>query len=146
MAGKRDDPDPWKRDVKKRAVLPPGTSSKSRTGGSSAKAGRYVDRDTAPGTNQSSTTATPKKGKKAMANNDEDRYVVKHEDGWAVKKENADRASGVFRTQKEAIDRAREIVEKSGGGRGEIRIQGRDGNFRDSDSGSRNETNAKDKK
>ena len=81
-----------------------------------------------------------------MAKNDEDRYVVQHPDGWAVKKENAERASGVFRTQKEAIDRAREIVQKSGAGRGEIRIQGRDGKFRDSDSGSRNETNEKDKK
>lgn len=81
-----------------------------------------------------------------MAKNDEDRYVVKHEDGWAVKKENAQRASGVFDTQKEAIDRAREIVENSGGGKGDIRIQGRDGQFRDSDSGSKNETSRKDKK
>lgn len=79
-----------------------------------------------------------------MASNDEDRYVVKHPDGWAVKKENAERASGVFRTQKEAIDRAREIVENSGGGEGDIRIQGRNGQFRDSDSGSKNETRAKD--
>jgi hypothetical protein len=79
-----------------------------------------------------------------MANNDEDRYVVPHEDGWAVKKENAQRASGVFRTQKEAIDRAREMVDNSGGGKGDIRIQGRDGKFRDSDSGRRNETDAKD--
>jgi hypothetical protein len=81
-----------------------------------------------------------------LANNDEDRYVVKHEDGWAVKKENAQRASGVFNTQKEAIDRAREIVENSGGGKGDIRIQGRDGQFRDSDSGSKNETRRKDTK
>lgn len=81
-----------------------------------------------------------------MANNNEDRYVVKHEDGWAVKKEDAQRASGVFRTQKEAIDRAREIVEKTGHGKGDIRIQGRDGRFRDSDSGSRNESGAKDTK
>jgi len=81
-----------------------------------------------------------------MAKNDEDRYVVKHDDGWAVKKENAERASAVFPTQKEAIDRAREIVNNSGGGRGEIRIQGRDGRFRDSDSGRNNETSAKDKR
>jgi hypothetical protein len=81
-----------------------------------------------------------------MANNDEDRYVVQHPEGWAVKKENAQRASAVFSTQKEAITRAREIVENSGGGRGDIRIQGRDGKFRDSDSGSRNETRAKDTK
>ena len=79
-----------------------------------------------------------------MAKNDEDRYVVQHPDGWAVKKENAERASGVFGTQKEAIVRAREIVENSGGGKGDIRIQGRNGQFRDSDSGSKNETNKKD--
>jgi hypothetical protein len=81
-----------------------------------------------------------------MANNDEDRYVVKHPEGWAVKKENAERASGVFGTQKEAIDRAREIVNNSGEGKGDIRIQGRNGQFRDSDSGKHNETKAKDTK
>ena len=42
-----------------------------------------------------------------MAKNDEDRYVVKFDDGWPVKKENAERASGVLRTQKEAITRCR---------------------------------------
>ncbi len=78
--------------------------------------------------------------------NDGDRYVVKHGDGWAVKKENAQRASGVFNTQKEAATRAREIVAKTSRGNGEVRIQGRDGKFRDSDSGSRNESKAKDKK
>lgn len=81
-----------------------------------------------------------------MAKNDEDRYVVKHDNGWAVKKENAERASGVFKTQKEAIDRAREIVDNSGGGKGDVRIQGKDGRFRDSDSGKRNESKAKDTK
>lgn len=80
-----------------------------------------------------------------MANNDEDRYVVPHPDGgWAVVKEAHERASARFDTQKEAIDRAREIVEKTGRGLGEIRIMGEDGKFRDSDSGSRNETKAKD--
>lgn len=80
-----------------------------------------------------------------MARNDEDRYVVQHPDGWAVKKESAQRASAVFGTQKEAIARAKEIVENSGRGLGEVRIQGEDGKFRDSISGSRNETKAKDK-
>lgn len=78
--------------------------------------------------------------------NDGDRYVVKHEDGWAVKKEHAQRASGVFATQKEAINRAREIVEKTSRGNGEVRIQREGGGFRDSDSGSKNETRAKDKR
>ncbi|MBW9121888.1 DUF2188 domain-containing protein [Microbacterium trichothecenolyticum] len=79
-----------------------------------------------------------------MAKNDEDRYVVKHEDGWAVKKEDAKRASNVYGTQAEAIARAREIVDNTGRGLGEVRIQGQDGRFRDSDSGRRNETPAKD--
>lgn len=64
-----------------------------------------------------------------MAKND--RYVVKHPDGWAVKAPGADRASGVFPTQSEAKERAKEIVSNEGGG--EVRIQGRDGRFRDSD-------------
>lgn len=81
-----------------------------------------------------------------MANNDEDRYVVPGPNGkgWDVVKEAHERASGHFDTQKEAIDRAREIVEKTGRGKGEVRIMGQDGKFRDSDSGSRNETSAKD--
>ncbi|MCC4906990.1 DUF2188 domain-containing protein [Microbacterium sp. cx-59] len=81
-----------------------------------------------------------------MANNDEDRYVVPNQErgGWDVKKENAERASAHFDTQKEAIARAREIVDNSGGGQGDVRIQGRNGKFRDSDSGRNNESPAKD--
>ncbi|WP_410054867.1 DUF2188 domain-containing protein [Microbacterium sp. Mcb102] len=83
-----------------------------------------------------------------MAKNDEDRYVVpnKERGGWDVVKENHERSSGHFDTQREAIDRAREIVDKSGGGRGDVRIQGRNGQFRDSDSGRRNESTKKDTK
>lgn len=62
---------------------------------------------------------------------DNDRYVVKHPEGWAVKKAGAEKASEVFRTQREAELRAKEIVAKLGGG--EVRIQGRDGKWRDSD-------------
>ena len=62
---------------------------------------------------------------------DNDRFVVKHPDGWAVKKANADRASAVTGTQAEAERRAKEIVGNRGGG--EARIQGRDGKWRDSD-------------
>lgn len=81
-----------------------------------------------------------------MAKNDEDRYVVPNEQrgGWDVVKEDAKRASGHFSTQADAIDRAREIVENTGRGKGDVRIQGKNGQFRDADSGSRNETKAKD--
>ncbi len=60
-----------------------------------------------------------------------DRYVVKHGDGWAVKAPGASRASVVTTTQKQAEARAKEIVRKQGGG--EVRIQGRDGKIRGSD-------------
>ena len=60
-----------------------------------------------------------------------DRYVVKHEEGWAVKRPGADRASSVHDTQREAERQAKEIVGNLGGG--EVRIQGRDGQWRDSD-------------
>lgn len=81
-----------------------------------------------------------------MAKNDEDRYVVpnKERGGWDVVKEDRQRVSAHFDTQAEAVARAKEIVENSGRGLGEVRIQGTDGRFRDSISGSRNESKAKD--
>ena len=60
-----------------------------------------------------------------------DRYVVKHSEGWAVKAPHAEKASAVTRTQREAETRAKEIVGNLGGG--EVRIQGEDGRWRDSD-------------
>lgn len=60
-----------------------------------------------------------------------DRYVVKHGDDWAVKKSGADRASGVFDTQRAAESFAKEVVGNLGGG--EVRIQGENGRWRDSD-------------
>lgn len=60
-----------------------------------------------------------------------DRYVVNHPDGWAVRASGAQRASSVHDTQAEAIMVARNTVMRSGGG--EVRIQGRDGRWRDSD-------------
>lgn len=62
---------------------------------------------------------------------DSDRYVVKAGDKWQVKKARAERASATTDTQRDAIDRAKEIVGRQGGG--EVRIQGRDTRFRDSD-------------
>ena len=61
-----------------------------------------------------------------------DRHVVPTEDNrWAVRAPNADRASAILDKQSDAIDRARDIVGNAGGG--EVRIHGRDGKIRDSD-------------
>jgi hypothetical protein len=63
---------------------------------------------------------------------DKDRDVVPTDDGkWAIRARDADRASGLFDRQSDAINRAREIVGNAGGG--EVRIHGRDGRIRDSD-------------
>ena len=80
--------------------------------------------------------------------NDNDRYVVPNKDrgGWDVKKEDAKRVSAHEPTKKAAEQRAKEIVENTGGGRGEVRSQKLNGQWGDSDSGSKNESPAKDKK
>ena len=64
-----------------------------------------------------------------MAKNN--RFVTRRSDGWAVIGPNAERASEVLPTQREAEERAKEIVSNLGGG--EVVIQGRDGRWRDSD-------------
>ena len=59
-------------------------------------------------------------------------HVVRNPDGgWDVKKPGAKRASAHTDTQAEAEKRAKQIVRKAGGG--EVRIHGRDGRIRDSD-------------
>ena len=64
--------------------------------------------------------------------NPNDRYVVPTPDGgWDVKAAKAKRSSKHTETQAEAIQHAKAIVRNSGGG--EVRLQGRDGRFRDSD-------------
>lgn len=60
-----------------------------------------------------------------------ERYVTKHPDGWAVRSSGGKRASSIHRTQREAEKSAKQIVSNLGGG--EVRIQGRDGKWRDSD-------------
>jgi len=52
-------------------------------------------------------------------------FVKIHGDDWAVSKPNAERVSGIYETQAEAIERARELA-----GNGTIHIQGRHGKFR----------------
>ncbi len=66
-----------------------------------------------------------------MTSNPNSRYVVRNDGKWEVKKAGATRASSTHGTQAEAIDAARGIVRNAGGG--EVRIQGRNGRFRDSD-------------
>jgi uncharacterized protein YdaT len=60
-----------------------------------------------------------------------ERHVVPSEDGWDVRAPGARRASSHHHTQTEAIDRARNIVSRSGGG--EVVIHRQDGRIRDSD-------------
>ena len=60
-----------------------------------------------------------------------DRYVTIHPEGFAVKSPGGKRASSVHRTQREAEKAAKKIVQNLGGG--EVRIQGKNGRWRDSD-------------
>ena len=63
--------------------------------------------------------------------NPNNRHVVPDpEGGWDVVAPHADRSSGHFSTQREAYDRAREIVGNIGGG--EVVIHGEDGRIRNS--------------
>lgn len=58
-------------------------------------------------------------------------HVVPHKDGWAVKPAGGDRASSVHDTQREAIDRARDIAQNQ---HSELFVHGRDGRIRERDS------------
>lgn len=60
-----------------------------------------------------------------------DRYVTRRDNGWAVIGPNHRRPSHIFPRQRQALDRARDIVGRQGGG--EVRIQDRHGRWRDSD-------------
>ncbi len=63
---------------------------------------------------------------------DNRRHVVPSKSGgWDVKKPGAGRSSAHADTQAEAITRAKQIVGRAGGG--EVRIHGRNGAIRDSD-------------
>ena len=66
-----------------------------------------------------------------MSNSNNRDVVPDGEGGWKVEAAGAQRASSRHETQADAIDRAREIVHNAGGG--EVRIHGRDGRIRDSD-------------
>lgn len=59
-------------------------------------------------------------------------HVSKHlEDGWQYKREGASKATGIVDTQGEAEKLAKQSSANSRGG--EVRIHGRDGKIRDSD-------------
>src|SRR5437867_3174180 len=60
-----------------------------------------------------------------------DRFVVRHGSDWAVKKGGTEKPESVHRNQGRAEQVAKKTV--SGLGGGEVRIQGRDGRWRDSD-------------
>ena len=63
---------------------------------------------------------------------DRDRMVYRNSNGeWANKKQSASRASSVHRTQKEAENAARRMLNKSGGG--ELTTKGRNGKIRSKD-------------
>ncbi len=60
-----------------------------------------------------------------------ERHVVPHADGWAIRKPGSDRVSDTAATQRDAIDRARELLTNDSGG--EVVIHRPDGTIRDSD-------------
>jgi uncharacterized protein DUF2188 len=60
-----------------------------------------------------------------MAKHDE-LIIEKRDDGrWGIKKPHAERSSGIEDTQKEAIDRAKELAPE-----GDIKLKGLNGKFR----------------
>jgi hypothetical protein len=55
-------------------------------------------------------------------------HVVPNGDKWSVRRSGAERASGTFATQQEAVARGREIARNQGA---ELYIHGRDGRIRE---------------
>ena len=61
-----------------------------------------------------------------------DRTVSKRHDGsWANKRNDADKASSIHKTQREAIDSAKKMLQNQGGG--ELTTKGVDGKIRSKD-------------
>ncbi len=58
-------------------------------------------------------------------------HVVPRDGGWEVKPEGGQRASSVHETQREAIDRGREVSRNQ---QSELLVHGRDGRIRERDS------------
>ena len=94
------------------------------------RAAARIDRSSAKGSRRSSRRLTKRKKQSTMGKNT--RHVVRNpKGGWDVKAPKAARSSGNYKTQAKAEARAKEIVSNLGGG--EVRIHGRDGKIRDSD-------------
>ena len=64
-------------------------------------------------------------------NSKRNQHVVPHVDGWAVRGEGAERASGVFDTKAEATAAGRSIARNQGT---ELVVHGRDGRIQSKDS------------
>ena len=60
-----------------------------------------------------------------------DRTVFKDDKGWVNKRNDADKASSRHKTQKEAIDAAKDMLGNQGGG--ELIVKGQDGKIRSKD-------------
>lgn len=60
-----------------------------------------------------------------------DRIVYKTDGKWANRKTDGDRATSLHETQKQAEDKAREMIKKDGGG--ELTTKGVDGKIRSKD-------------
>mgnify|MGYP001567765045 CR=1 FL=1 len=66
-----------------------------------------------------------------MSGKGRDRMVFKRDDEWINKRNDAEKASSVHRTQKEAEEAAREMLTNQGGG--ELITKGLDGKIRSKD-------------
>lgn len=72
-----------------------------------------------------------------------DVHVVPHENGWATRRQGADRVGSTHDTQADAIDAARQRAIRD---RAEVVIHGRDGRIRDKDSYGNDPNPPRDKK
>ena len=74
---------------------------------------------------------------------DKNYHVVPHNDGWTVRRENASRVSSTHGTQKDAIAAGKHQAQKA---QGELRIHGKNGQIRDTDSYGKDPRSIKDTK
>ena len=70
-------------------------------------------------------------------------HVVPHQDGWAVKREGAERASSLHENKSDAVEAGRDLAKNA---KGELRIHRRDGVITDSDSYGRDPFPPRDRK